>query len=318
VPKAAVGVDLKDASVVSKVMGDRNAHITFSPAQIDVLKAKLTPPQLSQYTAALPGAADTVTQDQFHALLAKGTLLSQDTQKQTMLSNLATIATKPTTNGLSGAQVVADTIKDVSDPTTIATAKYGTCTAGDVQAALAQINPAEYSRVVAGLATGKGSVLLQDGKTLASSANFVAQSDRTTTANLVQPALMDVEGRFEGNTYNTLLDNYTPNEMKMSDKDMASLASVVLGIPYHTVSQTIDQQSAAVINQMMSKLSAATPNRPIFTGIVLADGAAHEVQVVSSDAKSVVIRNPWGEVDTIPSENFKNALYAINAPVGKA
>jgi len=119
-------------------------------------------------------------------------LTGRDLQGGTMLTHLHQLATAPLASGLDRTSLLRSTIAEVENPANIEQHRQGTCAATSVTLRLAERSPAEYARLVAGLASPSARVTLKDGSTLARNPGSVAdtRSGRTQSERMLQDAFM--------------------------------------------------------------------------------------------------------------------------------
>lgn len=308
------GVDLEHHSGgITSNQTERNGHASYTVGEAKTALAKLPASQASEFKVVHQALGHhKAAQTQLEALLAKHRLKYADALGHTVLDNLATIATKQLNHSLDRGQLLADVIADVCRPATIEQADHNTCSATSIQAALARSKPAEYARLVAGLATA-GSVDVPASHTKLSSSIFIAFKDRTLSSNLMQPAIMDVEARVEGGHYDNKSDKIVPAKGRAHagayDEDVSAAESKLLGGKYVTLDVTPKN-----IERAMAIVAKASAKNPVLCGLNMSDGSGHEVQVtgMKKDHSMVEIRNPWGERDYIPVQKFKKAVDGIN------
>lgn len=273
-------------------------------------------------TAMGKGIVGNIGRRQLDALLVAGTLAIRDTRGQTMLHDLGTIASRPLAHrGTDRGALLRDVIADALHPSTISQGIHDTCTASGLQQTLAATQPAEYARLVAGLATGNGKVQLRDNSGTLDVPGFYQAPDRSSTSNLLAPALMGLEAHNEGARYADAQDRFvlsgrgTQHGIQLdgaTDEDLAYAASKVLGQRY----------VVSTGSGLASILQAVTAKQPVFARIPPLPGANvdHMVQVLAYDGHQVTYRNPAGEVDTVPHSAFKPlaAIHPAAAPQGLA
>lgn len=290
--------------------GDRSWAPNVDPAQAAKALDALPPGEQDKYHQ-LFRATDShpAAQAQLGKMLVDGTLSRKDSKGNTLLDNLATIAKGPATDGLNSSQVLTDTLADITDPSTINQGDKGTCGATSVQSELAQREPAEYARLIAGLSTGNGSVSLQDGTQMSSKGDYNASAP-STTVGLLSPAFMKAQA---GGGYNVKSDSGN-----WSDVDIANLEARVFGGHYDAQKVGggfLGIDAGMSSSDALKNLQKATPDNPVVAAISV-PGGGHYVQVVGYDPgkKTVTIRNPWGETDEIPANEFAKQLTSIITP----
>ena len=92
-------------------------------------------------------------------------------------------------------KLLADVVQEVADPVSINQGTRFTCTAAATQILMAVSDPAEYARIVTGLASGDGMVRLRDGQDIRREAQAELADDslRTDSSRLYQDAVMQLE-----------------------------------------------------------------------------------------------------------------------------
>lgn len=161
------------------------------------------------YTAVYQ-AASPAGRARLSKLQASGKLAEKDAKGQTLLANLAAIAAlKPPSGAPYSAQNILDqTLEHLADPEVLNQSSRNTCGATTIQFLLLTQQPAEYARLVAGVA-GPGKVAVQQGGDLVRVADSVAKDDTTRddVERLMQSALMDYDGDYRG-SYSNKTDRY--------------------------------------------------------------------------------------------------------------
>lgn len=309
---AADGVDFRDQEYTIKA-SSRTGHAAFTPQELKAALADL-PKDQQIAIRAISAKLDKTTQEQLAALIAKSRVQYKDATGKTLIDNLWALVDRPLQHQIKNADLMREIIRDVARPSTIAQANHGTCTSTSIQSALARTAPAEYARILAGLAGGDGVVTCRDGKTKLSSALYIPYKDRTVTGNLFQPACMDAQARNNGYRY----DNQKDHNVRKKDGqtyrgsriiDVAALQTAILVGHYETFNV------ADVPKKKVAKvLASATTKTPVLVCMSTAGGGAHEVQLVGYDKgkKAYKIRNPWGETVYVPRADVDSHMTGVN------
>jgi hypothetical protein len=126
-------------------------------------------------------ALDETSRGQLMSLIDGGTLLKKDSQGHTLVQNLGqmTAMSVPAGAPYDGDDILAQTVSHLDDPNTINQSTKNTCGAATVQYLLAKDQPAEYARLVIGLAGPSGEVQLQSGQTMVRVPDSIDRSDGT-------------------------------------------------------------------------------------------------------------------------------------------
>src|SRR5262245_13918279 len=111
--------------------------------------------------------------------LMNGTLLKEDSQGHTLVQNLGQMPALSVPAGApyTGTDILAQTVSHLDDPNTINQSAKNTCGAAIVQYVLAKDQPAEYARLVIGLAGSSGEVRLQSGQTMVRVPDSIDRND---------------------------------------------------------------------------------------------------------------------------------------------
>ncbi|MBM3276437.1 MAG: hypothetical protein FJZ00_14880, partial [Candidatus Sericytochromatia bacterium] len=116
-----------------------------------------------------------------------------------LLTQFDKVATQQLDSRIDRSDLLAQLVRETADPTCINQKSKGSCVATSVTIKLALSQPAEYVRLVAGLATPGGTVKLANGDTIRREADWENNNDggRALPEKLLQPALMDYGNRGE-------------------------------------------------------------------------------------------------------------------------
>lgn len=312
-----VGIDLS-AKDLDKHGSQRYGHAQVTQAQVIKGKADLPKDQRTLYDKVLAALAKRKeSQEQLGALAAAHRLKYADAKGRTVLDNLGAIADGKVGHGIPKDALLADVIADITRPSTIAQARHSSCTATSIQAQLARQNPAEYVRLVAGLATN-GKVTLRNGKMGLSDQCYLPSKDRTHSSNLMQAAIMAAESGVEGGRYDNANDcSYD----KQGRRYTGEYNVHVIAVENAMLVGKFENMGVGAANrdQAMAILKHASAKFPVLVSMRMKSGGGHEVQVVGYDTgKGVVtIRNPWGEIVNLQAKAVRQALTGINYMVGE-
>ncbi|HEY4223450.1 MAG TPA: hypothetical protein VGO62_18960, partial [Myxococcota bacterium] len=159
-----------------------------------------SPPQRSEMIATF-AQADTPGREAMLALAnplnnAPSPLLATDHNGNAMVESLHALATQPLAPALESQRraLLSSTMEEIQDPArTINQDNRGTCAATTVQYQLARTAPAEYARLVAGIASPAGTVQLASGEAMTRVADAAQPDDstRSPSERLLQSSFMD-------------------------------------------------------------------------------------------------------------------------------
>jgi hypothetical protein len=312
-----VGIDFS-ATDLEKHGSQRYGHGEFTQAQVIKGKKDLGKDQLPLYEKLFAALAQRKqSQEQLMALAAAHRLKYADAKGRTVLDNFGTILAGKVGHAIAKDALLADVVADITRPSTIAQAHHSSCTATSIQAQLARQNPAEYVRLVAGLAVN-GKVTLRNGKMSLSDKNYLPSKDRTNSSNLMQAAIMTAETEVDGGRYDNANDcSYTKAGQKYTGEynvHVIAVENAMLVGKFENMGVGASNRDAA-----MAILKHASAKFPVLVSVRTKSGGGHEVQVVGYDPKKAVVevRNPWGELIKFPAKPFRQALTGINYEVGE-
>ncbi|HBN08448.1 MAG TPA: hypothetical protein DD435_07305 [Cyanobacteria bacterium UBA8530] len=139
----------------------------------------------------MPPVKTEVTRDPPDAGLSSKTPTSPfDAKTQAALTALSNQALAP---GIDKQELLSEITSELEDPSRIAQKKANTCGATAAQILLARRAPAEYVRLISGLASPEGKVSMKSGESLARKEDWEAEDGgRTLPSRLLQPAFMEV------------------------------------------------------------------------------------------------------------------------------
>jgi hypothetical protein len=237
-------------------------------------------------------------------LQASGKLTSE------VMAGLEQLATQPLAPGIDRADLVATTLRQLADPSAVNQGDKFTCAPAVVQMMLADENPAEYLRLVSGLAGPEGQVTLQNGATITRDANWQSDPTRSVVDNLMQPALM----QYATGSYDSLTDarktaSGTGQGLYAAEQD--KLIAAVTG----RQSTSILGSGPEVIGQL-GKATAAGKPVPAIIKYKDENGEikGHAVLVESVSNGKVTYLDPKAGRKTVSLEEFQGKLQSVSLP----
>jgi len=243
-------------------------------------------------SGALPGEAD---------LVGDGTLLDH-------LTALAD-GSAPLAEGVDRGQLLTDLVQELANPAAVDQGYRGTCAPTAVAIQLAIDHPAEYARVMLGLASPKGAVTMAGGMVFKREADVSFKPDKTgraLTQRILAPTFMEIANG-AGNYH----DDTGAGDGAWSDT-LDRLYEQAFGKPMdesrltgpksraHAM-QIVDAQLAAGHDVPVAINYGTGLHKVLITGMEQVDGVAY-----------VKIINPWGREERIPRDNFESRLQDIN------
>lgn len=271
-------------------------------------------------------------------MLLKGTLLQgpQNIEGQGLLPTLAGLTRIPMHQAIGRSQLLADLVQEIVVPQGIRQWFHGTCTVTALQTKMAIENPAEYVRIVGGLASLDGKVRIANGDSLVRQpgseqphriANGMLRKDgtadtymdpRTASARLWQAALMQY-GFGTSTKYDAVTDtDIGPlnRGVPTVTREIAGLSGVspeniYPGVVFHGVAiggirlGYIEDKFAELITKLQQQ---ARPEHPVAVGLLEGgkQGAGHVVLVTKVDNTRVYFNNSnSGAEESLSVEEFK-------------
>ncbi|MBM3268344.1 MAG: hypothetical protein FJZ01_11905 [Candidatus Sericytochromatia bacterium] len=281
--------------------------VAMSPAEERAL-AGLPPEQRRQYAqvaAKLDGADRTRLE---RLLIGQKLDGARDLQMQgDLLANLARLATEPLGPGIDRRDLLARTIRGIADPGSITQGDALTCGAAAAQIMLARQNPAEYVRILAGLASAEGKVRLADGNVLSRQAGWERAAIPGRANQLMQTAFM----AHAAGGYDAANDLRADGQKGLYASEVAFLQEGLLGKAMETVEGNSDDVLARIAKQ-------ANAGKPVSV-LMKNDQGAHYVQVTRVEGDKLTYVDPRdGQEHTVDAAGFGAHIQAANleAPEG--
>lgn len=280
--------------------------------------ANLTPEQKAKYDEIARALGDDPAARRALALLlVSGALDTKDLQGgATLLDHLHTLATGPIAEGLDRRKLLSDVVRDIADPSQISQGNYNTCAAATAQRLLAGQSPAEYARLMAGLASPSGEVRLANGDLLVRPADWNQSTGdgRDLAGRLFQSSMMAYAAGKAGETYSNATDTRTKaNGQKvkgLSAAEVVYLFEGILGKDY-----TKYGVSDIGADKLMQKIKDVVAGGGVVPCAITLNGKHHEVLVTKIENGRVHYFDPkTGQTRTMSEEEFKSALYNANIP----
>ncbi|MCD6310769.1 MAG: hypothetical protein J7M18_08630 [Candidatus Eremiobacteraeota bacterium] len=239
-------------------------------------------------------------------------------------------------------------LSDISDPSTINQKHKGTCAATAVQIALASKNPGRYLEILGLLASESGDASsITPGLVRTDQSPINDTKDpRSITVKIMSPAFMEYADG-PNLTYNNA-DNYHYNDKGIKDHKglyQSETARLYDGVMNEDKTETIYVHDSNRDEQYKKIKNAVADGRPIPVGlnwyktikrkpdeiekiyretgirdIAYRKKGGHEVLLerIARDPEDgkiyAYIINPWGEINRMPEEEFKQSIHAATIP----
>ncbi len=308
--------------VARKAAGQVMANLDLEKAKV----AKLAPDQQLRYQ----GLVDATRHDPdarlaLQVLLNDGKLTAGPRSKtgKDLLGELTAVAGNPVAAGLDATEVLSNVLQDVATPGAISQQNRATCSVATLQILTACHDPAEYVRLVGGLASPKGAVDLRDGSTLRRlrGTEYDDGTNRSDSSRLWQPALMDFAKGGTG-SYSNYQDVFADTgDRGLGSQDISTAIDALAGTHAERL-ETHAVSPAEKEKQFTKILVNANSGKPVPVAIVWGtidplsgrtDGL-HEVLVTGADKDRVFYTNPWGMEESMTRSEFKSRLHWAHLP----
>lgn len=303
---------------VLEVPGDAShaANIVGSPTF-----AKMSPRQKAQLLQLMSKGdpKDSQYLANLDKLAQSGALLDTDKDGGALLANLEQLSTEKlnralASDGTTQAQLLSTVVSDCANPGAISQGDRETCSVASMQAAMAQRNPSEYARLIAGLSSFSGTVVLkgrdaQGNDTLSLQTGDSGRNDgRSVTDAMFQNAAMALGARTDFESYDAgrdSLDSKLPamapasskKHLGLTAKEESGVASALFGAGY----QSWTVKDAADGARQAKWLESYHGKDPAIVNVRLDGGGQHAMQFDHAADGKLYFRNPWGTNGKVPS-----------------
>lgn len=238
-----------------------------------------------------------------------------------LLQTLAKLAAPKTelAKGIDRQDLIGQLVRELATPSAINQHGKGTCTVTSMQIMMATEHPAEYARIVAGLASPEGTVKLADGSTLVREPGTEKNdySGRSIPSRLWQPALMEYAN---GATvdYDNLKDQHSDTGRSGLSEDRIDKAMDAL-LGKNVATLNVQDEGLAAVMQEIGRSSEAGHGVPVAMqwGEAGPDGSyakSHEILVTKIEDGRVYFTNPQGHEDSMTLSEFEKRLMWATIP----
>lgn len=304
--------DPADANDVSDEFGDRAAAANAQLARNGELEtealARLSTTERSQYLRVQRQlSADPVAKLALQALLFEGKLPGG-----ALLKNLSKLTTQPLGEGIDRARLIADVVQEVATPTCINQQDKNTCVATAATIQLVLQNPAEYVRLISGLASPEATVTTLGGDVLKVEGTPDSASRRTLSAQLLTPALMELGNgifNYDEASDTTQYGPFGAPGLLAFGADL--VAASITGKDY-TWAPAVAPLKGVTMDAIVAQLEKGNT---VLAGIDYQGRGGHELLVTGLETHDgceyVRVINPWGREELIPRDEFQEQLMAM-------
>lgn len=287
------------------------ANEKLEDAALDKLSAK----QRAEYETVkkvCEKANDPVAQLSLQKLLLEGSLPGEKDLKGSgnVLDNLSKLATSTTlAKGIDRAQLLTDVVQELATPSAISQGGIGSCAPTTIAVQLAMTKPAEYVRLINGIADQKARVEMASGMVLAREKGTRTDdgTGRATSQRLLGSALMEIANG------KRLFDNANPSAGEGAWADeLDVLYDNVMGKQMSYVKTDTPAQQAAAIDSIKNQLEGGLS----VSVAVHWDGGGHKLLITGraevDGQPGFTLNNPWGREERITESDLQKRLIDVN------
>jgi hypothetical protein len=321
VPEAEVIRDPAEANRESEELQAKAAVEVKANADLEAQKlARLSAADRAKYDAvARTCADDPAARLSLQMMLFDGRLPGSTPSAggENLLSELHRTATEPVADGIDRDSLVSDMVQEIYDPASISQKGKGTCAATSTMISVARDDPAEYARLVRGLASPEGRVTMRNGDSIRREEGTAHDdgSQRTQSERLLAATLMEYGKKWLG--YSNDSDTHFGGGSGLSVDDTDRILQGLTGKKWDARTASNDDKARELAKDMEEALEDG--------GAVLAGldwGAAdsgkthgrHKVLVTGMTDDTVTYINPWGQEERMPRDEFERRLNNANLP----
>lgn len=300
------------------------ANYALETAAVKKLPSELQAPY-GRVAKAL--AADPMARLALQKLLFNGELPGQTAHDgKGMLSHWDALLASPVVAGVEATALVGNLVQEVAEPTAIQQGYVRTCAATTCQIQMARAWPAEYVRLVAGLASPKGEVAMASGETLTRKPFAKWDADRANTGRLFQDAVMEyANGPDEG--YDVDKDKNVnlkdPAKFAGSGLTPTEVARALRGLWGETARfSAVEAEDWGVEACLVAAEGALKLGKDVPSGFTWGEDedpikkmmSGHAVLITEIKADSVTVANPHGALQQMPMAAFKERIRTVHVP----
>lgn len=251
---------------------------------------------------------DALAEASLMRLALSGALLRPGRGGATALAGLAALVDAPLAEGVDRRALVAETIAEIDEPGRVTQGLKLTCESASVQVLVMRRDPAEYVRLVAGLASPEGRVKLASGDSLVRVKDWSSKTDgwRSVPSRLIQPAFATY-----GNlplAYSNTQDRNEKGESGLTNEQLAKLLSGVFGQPFRFLSP----ENSTSAERMAAYRAAYAKG---WESAVWLDWSTGHICLAENEKNGrVIIDNPYGAMHSLKAKAFESVLHSVYVP----
>lgn len=242
------------------------------------------------------------------------------------LTQLDGLLSSPLMPGLDATELAGNLIQEAAEPTAIQQGFVRTCAATTCQIQLAKRWPAEYARLVVGLASPKGEVAMANGEALTRKPFAKTERDRADTGRLFQDALME-HANGPDEAYDVDADKNVnlkdPSRFAGSGLGPADMDRALRALwGDRTTFSAVEAGDWGVEACLVATEGALKLGKDVPSGFTWGEDedpikrmmSGHAVLITGMDAEGVTVANPHGAVQKMPLAAFKERIRTVHVP----
>lgn len=308
-PAVANGAS-KSAKVIENVVGSSLFKSLPAAEKANLAKVMSAAGEkgLVAFGAALEGTPE----------LAKST----DREGKTLLQNLADLATQPLNaalyNGTTKQKILDDVLLQIANPDRVEQGTAPTCTVTSMQFELVAEEPAEYVRLMSDLTGPQGRAKMRGNSDLALAEGDGGTRDgRSISQTIFQTAAMEFgNGKtldFVPSAHGSFDSTGAMVQQGLRPEQQTQVLRQLFGVNYRSERFQTEAEGAKVLEKLRGYDASSAQNRPIILQIDQGD-FNHAVTFERVADKRVYFRDPYGELRSMPEDQFKTFVVGMNAP----
>jgi hypothetical protein len=246
----------------------------------------------------------------------------KDSSGKTLLDNLSQVATQKLNPNIAGSattgSMLDQLVTSIANPDEIKQGTAPTCTVASMQFEMARDNPAEYARMVAGLAGPTGSATMAGGGTLTFDPGSSAKNaldGRDVSQAIFQSAAMDYANGGTAKYDPVTGENVSASGAKdqgLSPSQQTTMLDQLFGVKYVTDELPDTASRAAELNDLKNYVAVGR-NRPVLMEI---DQGSfnHAVTFEMMKDNKIYFRDPYGTLRSMSQDAFLQHIVAVHKP----
>ncbi|PZR08239.1 MAG: hypothetical protein DI536_25370 [Archangium gephyra] len=249
-------------------------------------------------------------------------LSNVDSKGNTLLSNLARLATEPLNAKASGdttrSEVLASVLRDIANPNRIDQGDAPTCTVTSMQFELVADEPSEYARLMADLTGPAGKAKMRGGGELVLDAGEAGARDlRSASQTIFQNAAMEYgngrDAEFDPYAQKSVNQKTGAEQRGLKPAQQTQVLRQLFGVNYESKQFLTEADGAKALEKIRNYSARGAQNRPVVLQIDQGD-FNHAVTLDSVKNERVYFRDPYGVLRSMPENQFAKHVVAMNAP----